>query len=189
MQCMCIIVEFKLRKLRSSVTLSEMRKASVLVAVSLLEIAAIPSCHNPIACLKRALVFLSHKGTRVEFEYLRKPLPNASDCTANDALVILGRADCMIVLSCAAEALFLCEFVARTCKSRRKEKRWSSKWRVVSIYLQYISSKVHKHSKYSVDWCAQLIEEIHKGRCNAIELVPTFQNLERQKLHHNQYIS
>ena len=54
-------------------------------------------------------------------------------CTPLEALLILGRADCLRAVYFCQEAAFLCSYVGTTCRPRRSSEEWNVRWKIVSI--------------------------------------------------------
>lgn len=73
-------------------------------------------------------------------------MPRPNKASALEALVILGRADCMRAVHFVESAQFLCSWVARVCTVRRsnleEELPWTSRWRVIGAYLAFVSANV-----------------------------------------------
>ena len=164
-------LDLKLKELRQTSSIESTKQLSIAVAVCLLNVASSPSCFNAIGCVKRSVLFIAHKSTYNDSEAFRKPLPDEVACTSSEALATLGRADCMRVSSCLHEAVYLCEFVARVCRSRRIHKLWDSRWCVVSISLQMIATDINASIDESIEWCPQAIEEIVKAKRDAAQLM------------------
>ena len=169
-------LDTKLKDLRKTTSINTAKQLSIDVASCLLDVAATPHCFNPIDCLKRSLTFIAHHSTHKDNKAFRKPLPDENLCTSTEALVVLGRADCMRALLCYSEAVYLCEFVARVCRSRRIHSLWDARWRVVSIYLQIVVRKINVASKEILEWCPHAVEEIARGKQDAKSFFPIGQH-------------
>jgi len=66
------------------------------LSIALLEMAAFPDCYDPFTCLQQAACFASQatKSGNSDTAY-RQTLPEISACSPKEALIILGRADCL----------------------------------------------------------------------------------------------
>lgn len=176
-------VDFTLKKLRQSVTIHTMQKSSLQVALALLELISTKECQNPILCLHQAAVFASQgsKGGSNDEEF-KKPLPEITDCTPIEALVILGRADCLRAINFVDEAMFLCSFVGKVCRLHRdktSEYPWTAQWRVVSVLTYTISVAIDTTINSLLDsddrnnaltWENDVKAELSRGRSDAISL-------------------
>lgn len=137
-------LDFNVSKIRKCTSITSLQKASLRVALSLLEISEMKGCFNPFLCLNHAAIFASYgpKGGNND-ESFKRQLPKDNECTPEEALNILGRADCLRCLHFTKESMFLCSYVARVCCQHRDKTRtdmiWNSKWRVVGIFLYTIS--------------------------------------------------
>ena len=102
-------VDYTIKKLRESATINTLQRSSLQVAAALLEVVSTKECQNPFLCLHQAAVFASQgaKGGNND-EQFKKPLPEESLCTPVDALLTLGRADCLRAIHFTNEAIFLC---------------------------------------------------------------------------------
>lgn len=131
-------------QLRSCYSEMAIEKASLQVSVVLLELASQKACYDPFACLQHAASFASQglKAGSSDIQF-RRPLPDIKECTSIEALVILGRADCLQALYFPNESAFLCSYVARVCRSRRrsadKALEWNDQWRILSILAFNVS--------------------------------------------------
>lgn len=150
----------KLRQLRKSQTIHEMRKASLYVAAALLIVAADVNCQNPFVCLRQARIFASHCDPGADNDMFRKPLPkNEQNCTPLQALLVIGHADCMSALSYIDESVFLCRYVGRLCASRRKDKQiWNPQWRIVAVNLCIVASRIKTSTAFS--WGVEVQTEL-----------------------------
>ncbi len=176
-------VDFTLKKLRQSITIHAMQKSSLQVALALLELMSTKECQNPILCLHQAAVFASQgsKGGSNDEEF-KKPLPEITDCTPIEALVILGRADCLRAINFADEAMFLCSFVGKVCRLHRdktSEFPWTAQWRVISVSTYTISVAIDATINSLLDdndrnnaltWEKDVKAELSRGRSDAISL-------------------
>lgn len=143
-------VDFAMKQLRSSLTIQALQKSCIKVAEALLEVAADPLCHNPFLCLSHAAIFASYgpKGGNSDEPFKRRLPVSKKLCTPMQALLILGRADCLRAVAFTDEAIFLCSYVAKLVALHRSqatlEWEWNAQWRVVGIqtYLVYASIDV-----------------------------------------------
>jgi hypothetical protein len=111
-------------KLRGCYTDTAAEKASLQVACALLGLATVPAaCENPFVVLQQAAIFAGHgtkRGNSVDL--FREPLPDPVKCLPFEALLILGRADCLQAVYFPYEAAYLCAFVACVCSMHRDAK-------------------------------------------------------------------
>jgi hypothetical protein len=177
-------LDYSVKLLRQCTTISSMQKASLRVAVRLLDVACQKECQNPFLCLNQASVFASQgaKGGNND-DFFKKQLPRKEDCTETDALSILGRADCLRAIHFTDEAMYLCSFVARVCCLHRDKKKpehlWTPKWRVVGIQMYTTSVAIDGslHSLMKDDearyaalnaWDRSIRAEISRARSDVI---------------------
>jgi hypothetical protein len=178
-------LDYSIQKLRQCLTINSLQKASLQVTLSLLEVAEQKECRNPFLCLSQAAIFASQggKGGNNDEEF-KKPLPREADCTADEALQILGRADCLRAIHFVNEALFLCSFAARVCCLHRDKKEtehpWTPKWRIIGIMTYTVSLGIDsvifslmegEERKHALDsWEKGVRAEIGRGRSDAIAM-------------------
>jgi len=182
-------LDYAMRKLRKCCTIYSIQKSNIEVATALLEVSSKKECYNPFLCLHQAAVFASHgsKGGNNDGAF-KNALPEENICTPNEALSILGRADCLRAIHFTNESMFLCSFVARVCTLRRQEKNhelsWTPKWRVIGIYMYTLSLAVDA-TIYSLtegderidaldSWREDIRAEIDRARCDAIAVKRNF---------------
>ena len=118
---------------------------------------------------------------------LKSFLPLPRKCTALDALVILGRADCLRAIHFVESAQFLCSWVAKVCIVHRSQMDdslpWDSRWRVIGTYLSFISANVNGTAKdYSLrldDWEAEVQQEIEYAKSDAKLLLSWHQSNDK----------
>jgi hypothetical protein len=111
----------------------------------------------------------------------RAKLPEKTECTPLQALVILGRADCLHAVYFPNEAAFLCSFVAKVCRLRREnegvdgaELEWNLQWKIVAIYAFNVSVMIRTTVSTVLDkqqqnsflsmWERDVVEELERGR-------------------------
>jgi hypothetical protein len=177
-----------MQKLRACYTDVAVEKACLEVAVLLLDLVAKKCCENPFLCLQQAAIFAS-QGTKLGHSdaFFRGPLPDKSACTPEDALVIIGRADCFQSVYFPYEAAFLCNYVAQVCSIHRDDESessedqtssWNDKWKIVSILCYNLSVMIRttigqvlasKTKKEEFDpWDNDVIDELMRGRADAL---------------------
>jgi hypothetical protein len=134
-------LDVELKNMRLCYSIQSSSTASLHVAILLMKLVASGECHNPFLCLQHAALFASQApklGTNDQ--HFHGPLPRIENCTALEAVTVVGRADCLRALLFYQEAAFLCSFVAQVVAERRKnELSWSSRWRVVGIMAYDLS--------------------------------------------------
>lgn len=141
-------VDFAMKQLRSCFTVQALQKASIRVAESLLEVAVDPLCHNPFLCLSHAAIFAGHgpRGGNSDEPFKRRLPSSQEQCTPLQALLILGRADCLRAVAFTDEAIFLCSYVARVVARHRDQTapdcEWNSQWRVVGVQTYIVCSSI-----------------------------------------------
>lgn len=136
----------RLRELRKCYTPYALEKTSLQVAQALLELVASPKTHNPFLCIKQAARFAS-QGLKLGSSdaAFKAPVPKKEECTPLEALVILGRAECMQAVYYISEAAFLLSYVADVCRMHREDENeyptleWNARWRVIAV-LAYDAS-------------------------------------------------
>lgn len=178
-------LDYNIHKLRQCSTINSLQKASLQVSLSLLDVASQKECRNPFICLSQAAIFASQgaKGGNNDEEF-KKPLSSETECTPEEALQILGRADCLRAIHFINEAIFLCSFAARVCCLHRDKKEpehsWTPKWRIVGIMSYTISLGIDSaiyslmegdDRKVALDsWEKSVKAELGRGRSDAIAM-------------------
>jgi hypothetical protein len=175
--------------LRCCFTFAAAEKSCLDLSVALLDLAAMPACQDPLLCLQQAAIYASQASKAGNSDFVfRRAIPSVNDCTPLQALIILGRADCLHSVYFPREAAFLCSFVARTCSLHRdslnSNHEWNDRWKVVGIYAHNVSIMIRmtancmiKHSNYNkqVDfssmWEKSVMKELEKGRIDAKEIL------------------
>lgn len=168
-----------LADLRTCYTYSAAEKACLNLSIVLLEMAAFPDCQNPFTCLQQAACYASQatKSGHSDTVY-RQSLPAMSRCSPREALVILGRADCLQGVYFPNEAAYLCSFVARVCRlhrdSREGNYEWNDRWKVVAIYAYNVSVMIRITVSNILDqtmqkafmsaWERDVVEELERAR-------------------------
>lgn len=176
-------VDSAAKQLRACYSESAIQKCCIQVALALLELVVKGYCFNPFLCLIQAVMFASHgaKGGNND-EQFQEGLPKEKECTPEDALVIIGRADCLQALHFPDEAIYLCSYVARVCRRHRDRQgddlSWSSQWRVIGICLYNLSVSIRKtrascNENRPEYWEKSVVEELQRGRADAIALKQT----------------
>ncbi len=181
-------VDFCLMRLRKCSSVTALQRSSLQVARALLDLVSTKDCQNPFLCLQHAATFSSQgcKGGNNDEEF-KKPLPEESECTPNQAISIIGRADCLRAIHFTDEALFICSYVARVCRLHRDKKsdlEWNSKWRVVAILMYTISVAIdatiyslmegESRSTALQSWGSDIKAEISRARSDAQALQKSF---------------
>ena len=181
-----------LKALHKSTTLPSMQKSSLKVASALLNVANQQSCHNPFQCLQHAVMFASNGPKLGKNDVLfKKALPlNDLQCSPIEALMILGRADCLRALHFTDEAIFLCGHVLSLCSKQRERippaagvaltPSLPSKWSAVNAYAYMVSiatdstlsSLLHACNREvtTMNWDKEALEEIAHGRAAAMRI-------------------
>ena len=167
------------KELRSCYTETAIQKGCIQVSRALLDLVAEGYCYNPFLCLQQAAIFASHgsKGGNNDLPF-KAALPKERECTAPEALVVIGRADCLQSLHFADEAIYLCSYVARVCRLHRDtqetDMQWNAQWKVVGICLYNLSVAIRtnrsvqdedSHPEYFEE---DIAEELKRGRADAI---------------------
>jgi hypothetical protein len=171
------------QQLRGCYTDNTIEKASLQVAIALLEVASQPSCQNPFLCLQQAAVYASQGSKAGNSDMVfRHGVPDTKECSPHEALIILGRADCLHAVYFPNEAAFLCSYVARVCSLHRDRGRpkieWNSKWKIVAIYAYNVSVMIRSTVSTVLDkemqnaflnmWERDVVEELERGRTDAL---------------------
>lgn len=171
-----------MERLRGCYTESAVEKACLQISLALLELASLPGCFDPFRCLQQAAMFASQscKAGNSDLAY-REKLPEKTECSPLQALVILGRADCLHSVYFPNEAAFLCSYVALICRFHRENAAsedsdlgWSVRWKIVAICAYNVSvmirttvstvlDKQQKKSFLSM-WERDVVEELERGR-------------------------
>jgi hypothetical protein len=127
------------RQLRACYTEMAIEKASLQVAIALLDLASQPACNDPFVCLQQAAMFASQASKAGNSDMaFRQNLPEIKQCTPLEALNAIGRADCLHCVYFPNEAAYLCSYVARVCRLHRDREQldyeWHGQWKIVAIY-------------------------------------------------------
>ena len=189
-----------MQKLRACYTEIAVEKASIAVAAAFLGMLSLQNvCENPFLCLQQAAIFASHGTKRGNSDDLfRGRLPELTECGAEEALVILGRADCFQSVHFPYEAAYLCSYVARLCSLHRqsaassndeddevakddKVLEWNDKWMIVSILCYNVSIMIRTTVKKALaasqqilrkeefdPWDQEVVDEFLMGRADAV---------------------
>lgn len=175
-------VHTSIEKLRACYTESAIEKASLHISVAFLELASLPGCFDPFCCLQQAAMFASQacKAGNSDMAY-REKLPEKTECTPLQALVILGRADCLHSVYFPNEAAFLCSYVALICRLHRENEdceeaylEWNVQWKIVAVYAYNVSVMIRTTVSTVLDkqqqktflsmWERDVVEELERGR-------------------------
>jgi hypothetical protein len=168
-----------LADLRACYTYAAAEKACLNLSVALLEMAAIPGCRDPFNCLQQAASFASQatKSGNSDTMY-RQTLPEMTRCTPKQALIILGRSDCLQAVYFPNEAAYLCSFVARVCRLHRDsgdvDCEWNDQWKIVAIYAYNVSVMIRitvssildqtMQKAFMTAWERDVVEELERAR-------------------------
>ena len=183
-----------LTHLQESTSFNAMQKTTLLVASALLDIAGRKECHNPFQCVQHAVVFASH-GSKLGKSDLpfKRALPNNDmDCSPREALLVVGRADCLRALHFTDEAIFLCSYVLRICRLHHRPNGAlttsdkstaidiSPRWEAVSAYAYMVSVAIDStltsllgicgKTATASNWTAESLEDIKQGKADAIRI-------------------
>ena len=132
-----------MKTLRKSRTLNALEQSSLDVSTALIDVAATEECYNPFLCLQQAAMY-AELGSKLgsNDEPFKKCIPSKEKCTPLEALVILGRADCLRAIHFLQEAQYLCSWVISVCRLHRDRQEttflWDDRWRVIGV-LCYIT--------------------------------------------------
>ena len=165
-------------------TIRALQQANLKVAECLLDVACQKECQNPFLCLHQAAVFASQgsKGGDNDDKFKKELPKRKEDCTVNQALSILGRADCLRAIHFTTEAMYLCSFVASVCRLHRDKKErehcLTPKWIVVGIQMYLVSVAINgslhslmdeEEAKYAImnGWDKATRKEIERARSDA----------------------
>merc|ERR1712146_96849 len=164
--------------LRACYTYAAAEKACLNLSIALLDMAAVLTCHDPFNCLQQAVLFASQaaKSGNSDTVY-RQRLPELTECTPREALVILGRADCLQAVYFPNEAAYLCSFVAQVCRLHRDVEEaqfeWNDRWKIVAIYGYNVSVMIRLTVSNILDeatqqtfmsaWESDVVEELERG--------------------------
>lgn len=168
--------------LKQSRSLNALQVASIDVASSLLEVASRPECNNPFVCLQQAAIYANLGSKRGNNDEKFKGYLTSKDrCTPTDALVVLGRADCLRAIHFIHEAQYLCSWVASICATHRNTDRpWSRRWRVVGILVYVVATTIEETAPSAArrspslelkQWDRPVMEEIRLAKLDAVALV------------------
>lgn len=170
------------RQLRACYTETAVQKGCIQVALSLMELVDKGYCYNPFLCLQQAAIFASQgsKGGNND-QAFKQGLPKERECTPQEALVIIGHADCLQSLHFRDEAIYLCSYVARVCRLHRDRQEtameWHAQWKVVGICLYNVSVAIRTTRLFEEEgtarpesWEDSVVEELKRGRVDAIAI-------------------
>jgi hypothetical protein len=192
-------VETCIQSLRQCCTLAAAQKASLQVSIALLDLVATGAAFNPFACLQQAAMYasLSPKGGNNSAAAFKTVLPEES-CTALEALVIAGRADCLQALHFPMEAIFLCNYVGRVCLGHRdkltgEDMKWNHQWKMLSIYV-YNTTMLLRSTVVTVlpsresqqkalnGWDDDVLAELERARLDGLALKKTLSLKEDERV-------
>jgi hypothetical protein len=165
------------QQLRLCHTAGAAELASLNVAVAMLDLVSHASCPNPFHCLHMASLFAS-QGPKLgsSDKPFRTSLPNKEDCNTLEALVILGRAECLQALHFCTEAAFLCDYVASVCHLRlsngMSERPSRGRWNIVRAVAYNTSVSIrHTASFFVKDADKRNDSVVWKWRKEAIDVL------------------
>lgn len=175
-----------MKNLRKSRTLNALERSSLDVSAALVDVASTEECFNPFLCLQQAAIY-AELGSKLgsNDEPFKKCLPSADRCSPLEAVVILGRADCLRAIHFLHEAQYLCSWVISVCRLHRDRQQsafiWDARWRVVGV-LCYVtkatideSAEVLYNNNKSVwplrTWGDDAHDEANRGKSDALILV------------------
>lgn len=169
-------------KLRKCYTEVASEKVCLSISKALLDLAAHRGCYDPFRCMQQAAMYASQANKAGHSDVpFRDKLPEPTLCTSLQALVILGRADCLHSTYFPNESLFLLTYVARVCRLHRMndgddaaELPWNIQWKVVAIYAFNVSVMIRTTVETVLDkqqqrsflsmWDRDVVEELERGR-------------------------
>jgi len=176
-------LECGMKKLRASHTEQAAENASLRVATDLLQLAACPDCCNPFLCLQQAAVMASQapKGGTSDRAF-HAGIPKMEDCTPLEALLLLGRADCLLSVYFYQEAAFLCNYAGVVCSRHRDELdeiQKDERWRIVASLAYDLSVMIRNFSRTIIfeqakkedtsgTWDVTAIEEFQRARTEGL---------------------
>lgn len=170
--------------LRACYTETAVQKGCLQVALALMDLVVEGYSYNPFLCLQQAAIFAAQgsKGGNSD-EGFKAGLPKERECTPREALVIIGRADCLQSLHFADESIYLCSYVARVCRLHRDREEmaleWNAQWKVVGICLYNLSVAIRTTRSFQEgksvpeNWDDVVVEELKRGRVDALAIQST----------------
>lgn len=180
-----------MENLRKSRTINAMEQSSLDVSAALIDVAANEECFNPFLCLQQAAMY-AELGAKLgsNDEPFKKCLPSKEKCSPLEALVVLGRADCLRAIHFLHEAQYLCSWVISVCRLHRDRQEatflWDDRWRVVGV-LCYVTKAtidetgeaLHNNNKSAWPlrkWDDGAQGEANRGKSDALILMGTEYN-------------
>ena len=166
-------------RLRRCLTETATQKACLKVAHALVRLASCPGARNPVSCLEQASQFcrMAPKGGTGD-QFFKQSLPPVSACSPLEALVILGRADCLQSIGFFEEAAYLCSTVTGYCASNRQKDTAEGLWEVVSaqayntsVKIRFAASSCCTAGQASFAWETAVVAELREGRIFANRFV------------------
>lgn len=182
-------LDHAMKNLRKSRTLNALEQSSLDVSAALIDVAATEECYNPFLSLQQAAMY-AELGSKLgsNDEPFKKCIPSKEKCTPLEALVILGRADCLRAIHFLQEAQYLCSWVISVCRLHRDRLEatflWNDRWRVIGV-LCYVTKVTidrtgehlqHTNNKAALTlrkWENGAEEEANRGKSDALILVGT----------------
>jgi len=160
-------------RLRACFTFEAAEKACLKLSVALIEMAAFPACHDPFSCLQQAALYASQAPKSGNSDtFFRHRLVEPDKCDPLQALVTLGRADCLHSTYFPNEAAYLCSYVARLCKKHSNSD--DTRWKIVRIYAFNVSVFIRATVRSILDkaklkefwtiWEPDVVRELEQGK-------------------------
>jgi hypothetical protein len=174
--------------LRRCHTQNGVERASLNLSAALLDLASHDGCQNRFLCIQHATLFASQAAKLGKSDLPFKfALPDKRKCKSLEALVILGRAECLQAVYFCPEAAFLCCYVASVCRLHRDQANdleWNARWSVlgalaynVSVMIRYTAKSIMMDDQTKDDsnggWNVDVVEELKLGRLDGVSLKQT----------------
>lgn len=150
-----------MKQLRGCYSEVAVERACLRVSSALIHVAASSDCRNRFLCIQQAALFASQasKGGTSDQSF-HAPLPKKENCTPLEALLTIGRSDCMQALGFYPEAAFLCSYVAsvsRLNRDRRVNKSQCHRiWKIISVLTYDLSLLIRHGAKAIVEDCDRI---------------------------------
>ena len=176
-------LDMRMKQLRSCYSEHAVEVASLNVAATLIEVAATRDCQNRFLCIHQASLFASQgpKGGSSDQSFKAR-LPTAAACTAHNALLTIGRAECLLATQFLPESAFLCSYVASVCSLHRDRQKsefeWNNAWRIISILAYDLSVAIRNSANLILEeerwedtsgaWEKDVIDELNRARSDGI---------------------
>jgi hypothetical protein len=175
-----------MNQLRGCYSEVAVERACLRVSSALIHLAASRECHNRFLCIQQAALFASQasKGGSSD-QYFHSPLPTIESCTPLDALLTIGRSDCMQAVGFYPEAVFLCTYVVSACRLQRGRQVSKSTcvgvWKILSVLAYDLSVAIRYAAKVGADdndriesmqgiWEGHVIDELKRAFSEGLNL-------------------